>query len=47
LFERPRDGDHFDCSGTGQTLNEWVKNAQIDAGNRAGVATDITGSWIR
>ena len=29
--------------GTGQTLNEWVKNTEIDAG----VTTDITGNSIR
>jgi len=26
---------------TGQTLNEWVKKAEVDAGKRAGVPTDI------
>jgi len=26
---------------TGQTLNEWVKKAEIDAGKRAGVPTDM------
>jgi transposase len=26
---------------TGQTLNEWVKKAEIDAGRRAGVPTDM------
>jgi len=26
---------------TGQTLNEWVKKAETDAGNRAGVPTDV------
>ena len=25
---------------TGQTLNEWVKKAEIDAGKRGGVSTD-------
>jgi transposase-like protein len=27
---------------TGQTLNEWVKKADVDAGKRAGVPTDMT-----
>ena len=27
---------------TGQTLNEWVKKAEIDAGKRGGVPTDIS-----
>ena len=27
------------CSG--QTLNEWVKRAEVDAGKRAGVPTDM------
>ena len=26
---------------TGQTLNEWVKKAEIDTGKRAGVPTDM------
>ena len=26
---------------TGQTLNEWVKKVEIDAGKRAGVPTDM------
>jgi transposase-like protein len=26
---------------TGQTLNEWVRKAEIDAGKRAGVPTDM------
>ena len=26
---------------TGQTLSEWVKKAEIDAGKRAGVPTDM------
>ena len=26
---------------TGQTLNEWVKKAEVDAGRRAGVPTDL------
>lgn len=26
---------------TGQTLNEWVKKAEVDAGKRAGVPTDV------
>ena len=26
---------------TGQTLNEWVKKAEVDAGRRAGVPTDM------
>ena len=26
---------------TGQTLNEWVKKAEIDGGKRAGVPTDM------
>jgi transposase-like protein len=26
---------------TGQTLNEWVKKTEIDAGKRAGVPTDM------
>jgi transposase-like protein len=26
---------------TGQTLNEWVKKAEVDAGWRAGVPTDM------
>jgi len=26
---------------TGQTLNEWVKKAEVDAGRRAGVSTDV------
>ncbi len=26
---------------TGQTLNEWVKKAEIDAGKRSGVPTDM------
>ena len=26
---------------TGQTLNEWVKKAEVDAGTRAGVPTDM------
>ena len=26
---------------TGQTLNEWVKEAEVDAGKRAGVRTDM------
>ena len=26
---------------TGQTLNEWVKKAEVDAGERAGVRTDM------
>ncbi len=26
---------------TGQTLNEWVKKAEVDAGKRAGVPTDM------
>lgn len=29
----------IDC--TGQTLNEWVKKAKIDAGKRAGVPMDM------
>ena len=28
-------------SCTGQTLNEWVKKAEVDAGKRAGVPTDM------
>ena len=27
---------------TGQTLNEWVKRAEVDAGRRAGLPTDMT-----
>jgi transposase len=27
---------------TAQTLNEWVKKAEIDAGKRAGVPTEMT-----
>ncbi len=26
---------------TAQTLNEWVKKAEVDAGKRAGVPTDM------
>ena len=26
---------------TGQTLNEWIKKAEVDAGRRAGVPTDM------
>ena len=26
---------------TGQTLNEWVKKAEVDAGRRAGAPTDL------
>jgi len=26
---------------TAQTLNEWIKKAEIDSGKRAGVATDV------
>lgn len=26
---------------TGQTLNEWVKKTEVDAGKRAGVPTDV------
>lgn len=26
---------------TGQTLNEWVKKAEVDVGKRAGVPTDM------
>jgi transposase-like protein len=26
---------------TGQTLNEWVKKAEVDAGRRAGVPSDM------
>ena len=26
---------------TGQTLNEWVKKTEVDAGKRAGVPTDM------
>jgi transposase len=26
---------------TGQTLNEWVKKAEVEAGRRAGVPTDM------
>jgi len=26
---------------TGQTLNEWMKKAEVDAGKRAGVPTDM------
>jgi transposase-like protein len=26
---------------TGQTLNEWVKKAEVDAGRRAGVPTEL------
>ena len=26
---------------TGQTLNEWVKKAEVDAGKRAGVPTEM------
>jgi transposase len=26
---------------TGQTLNEWVKKAEVDAGKRAGMPTDM------
>jgi len=26
---------------TGQTLSEWVKKAEVDAGRRAGVSTDM------
>ena len=26
---------------TGQTLNEWVKKSEVDAGKRAGVPTDM------
>jgi transposase len=26
---------------TGQTLNEWVKKAEVDAGRRAGMPTDM------
>ena len=29
---------------TGQTLNEWVKKAEVDAGKRAGVPTDMAAS---
>ncbi len=28
------------CSG--QTLNEWVKKAEVEAGTRAGVPSDVT-----
>jgi len=27
---------------TGQTLNDWVKKAEIDAGRRPGASTDMT-----
>lgn len=27
---------------TGQTLNEWVKKTEVDAGKRAGVPTEMT-----
>ena len=27
---------------TGQTLNEWVKKAEVDAGRRAGVPTEMS-----
>jgi transposase len=27
---------------TAQTLNEWVKKAEVDSGKRAGVPTDMT-----
>lgn len=27
---------------TGQTLNDWVKKAEIDAGKRPGASTDMT-----
>lgn len=27
---------------TAQTLNEWVKKAEVDAGKRAGVTTDMS-----
>jgi transposase len=27
---------------TGQTLNEWVKRAEVDAGKRAGVPTEMS-----
>jgi transposase len=26
---------------TAQTLNEWIKKAEVDAGKRAGVTTDM------
>jgi transposase-like protein len=26
---------------TAQTLNEWIKKAEIDSGKRAGVSTDV------
>src|SRR3954453_11551904 len=26
---------------TAQTLNEWIKKAEVDSGKRAGVATDV------
>ena len=26
---------------TGQTLNEWIKKAEVDSGKRAGVPTDV------
>jgi transposase-like protein len=26
---------------TGQTLNDWVKKTEVDAGHRAGVSTDV------
>jgi transposase len=26
---------------TAQTLNEWVKKAEVDAGKRAGISTDV------
>ena len=30
----------FKIGCTGQTLNEWMKKAEVDAGKRAGVPTD-------
>ena len=37
-------GGCFDCTKIGctpQTLNEWVKKAEIDSGKRSGVPSDV------
>jgi transposase len=43
--EHPRAGrrsvDRAKIGCTAQTLNEWVKKAEVDSGKRAGVPTDV------
>jgi transposase-like protein len=34
-------GDHVEIGCTAQTLNEWVKKAEVDSGRKLGLTTDM------